>query len=125
MKFRMTAVVMFLVLSVGVAFGADIDGKWTGKYDTGMGGDPMNMEYTFKAEGNVLKGTTIGGADGGQIPILDGKIDGNKISFSVKVDMMGQEMKFDYTGELSGDKLNLKFDMGGMGGGEFSVQRAK
>ena len=126
MKIRMMTVAVVLFLSVGIAFSADIDGKWTGKYDSGMGGDPMNMEYTFKADGSTLTGTTIGGADGGQIPIKKGKIDGNKISFSVDVDIMGQEMQFDYTGELSGDKLNLKFDMGGMGfGGEFSVQRAK
>jgi len=86
------------------------------------------MEYTFKAEGNVLTGTTIGGADGGQIPIIDGKIDGKKISFAVMVDMMGQAMKFDYTGELSkkNDKIDLKFETGGMGGGgSFSVRRVK
>jgi len=125
MKFRMMIAAVVLFLSVSVAFGADIDGKWTGKYDTGMG-DPMEMEYTFKADGNTLTGTTIGGADGAHIPIANGKINGNKISFSVTVDMMGMEMKFDYTGELSGDKLNLKFDMGEMGfGGEFPVQRVK
>ena len=125
MKLRTMIAAAVLLLSVSVAFGADIDGKWTGKYDSGMG-EAMNMEYTFKAEGNTLTGTSIGGAEGATTPIANGKIDGNKISFSVTVDVMGQEMKFDYTGELSGDKLNLKFDMGGMGfGGEFSVQRAK
>ena len=125
MKFRTMIVAMVLFLAVGgTAFGAGIDGKWTGKYDAGTG-EPMDMEYTFKANGNVLTGTTIGGPDGGQIPITDGKIDGNKISFSIAIDMMGMEMSFDFTGELSGDKLNLTFDMGGMGGGEFTVERAK
>ena len=114
-----------LFIVANVAFAADIDGKWTGKYDSGMG-DPMDMEYTFKADGSTLTGTTIGGPDGEQIPIKNGKIDGNKVSFSVAIDMMGQEMSFDYKGELSGDQLKLTFDMGGMGmGGEFTVARAK
>ena len=127
MKFRMMAVAVVLVLSVSVAFSADIDGKWKGKYESGMGGEPMNMEYTFKADGKELKGTTIGGANGEQIPLLDGKIDGNKISFTVKVDLGGMEMVFKYKGELDKDKLKLKFEMDGMGGGggEFTVERAK
>lgn len=124
MKIKITVVAVMLLMAVSVAFGADIDGKWTGKYDAGMG-DPMDMEYTFKADGNTLTGTTIGGLDGEQIQIKNGKIDDNKISFSVAIDMMGQEMSFDYTGELSGDQLKLKFDMGGMGDGEFTVSRAK
>jgi len=102
----------------------NIDGKWTGQYDPGAGGEPMNMEYTFKAEGAVLKGTSIGGANGEQIPILDGKIEGNKISFALSVDVSGQELKFNYTGELSGDKLYLNFELAG-GGGSFTVERAK
>jgi len=122
---RSVVFVVALFLAAGCAFGADIDGKWTGKYDTGMGGEPMNMEYTFKAEGTTLKGTTIGGANGEQIPIKDGKIDGNKISFSVSVDFGGMDMSFAYTGELSGDTLKLKFSMGEMPGGEFTVNRAK
>ena len=127
MKIRMMIVAVVLFLTVGIAFGADIDGKWTGKYDTGMGGDPMNMEYTFKAEGDVLTGTTIGGANGGQIPIIDGKIDGKKISFAVMVDMMGQAMKFNYTGELSKDRIKLKFETGGNMGssGSFTINRVK
>ena len=125
MKIKITVAALMLFIVANVAFAADIDGKWTGKYDSGMG-DPMDMEYTFKADGNTLTGTTIGGPDGEQIPIKNGKIDGNKVSFSVAIDMMGQEMSFDYKGELSGDQLKLTFDMGGMGmGGEFTVARAK
>ena len=124
MKIKITVGALMLLMAVSVAFGADIDGKWTGKYDAGMG-EPMDMEYTFKADGATLTGTTIGGFDGEQIPIKNGKIDGKKISFSITIDMMGQEMTLDYTGELSGDQLKLEFDMGGMGGGEFTVSRAK
>jgi len=34
-------------------------------------------------------------------------------------------MNINFTGEISGDKLNLQFDMGGMFDGSFTVERAK
>jgi hypothetical protein len=53
--------------------------------------------------------------------IVDGTIDGNNISFAVKIDMMGNEMKINYKGTVSGDeiKLTMSFEggMGGPGGG--------
>jgi len=41
--------------------------------------------------------------------------------------MMGMEMTFNYTGELKGDSINLKFEMPGEWPmtGEFTVRRAK
>jgi len=106
------------LLVTGAVLAAGIDGKWTGQYKSAMGGDPMNMEFTFKANGNVLTGTTIGGADGKHIPIKDGKINGNNISFVVEVDYNGMQLKFNYKGVLSGDEIKLTFEMagGGMGG---------
>ncbi len=114
-----------LLLIAGVALAADIDGKWSGKYESGMGGEPMTLTYTFKADGNTLTGTSIGG-EGKDIPIKDGKIDGNNISFTVVVDFNGQEMTFKYKGVVSGDSMKLSFDMG-MGGppSEFTVKKVK
>ena len=49
--------------------------------------------------------------------ILDGKIDGDNISFTIKVKMGPNEMKVKYTGIVKGDEIELKFAMeGGMGG---------
>lgn len=108
---KIHALVLSLLLTATVALGADIDGKWSGQYNSGMG-DPMTLEYTFKAEGNILTGTTIGGPDT-QVPIKEGKIDGNNISFVVVVDFGGQEMKFNYKGVLKGDEIELSFEMAG------------
>jgi len=115
MKIWVFAVAACLLVT-GASLAAGVDGKWTGQFNSGMGGEPMNMEFTFKANGNVLTGTTIGGPDGKQIPIKDGKIDGNNLSFVVAVDFGGQEMKFNYKGVLSGDEIKLTFEMPGMGG---------
>ena len=122
--------VLGFLLVTSVALAADIDGKWSGQYNSGMG-DPMTLTYTFKANGNVLTGTSIGG-DNKDVPIKDGKIDGNNISFVVAVDFGGTEMKFSYKGVLSGDEIKLTFEMGGGGGpagGDapqgFTVKRVK
>ena len=64
------------------------------------------------------------GAPAKPIAIKDGKINGNNISFSVSMDMMGQEMKMDYKGVLSGDTLKLSIDMMGTPM-EFSLKKAK
>jgi hypothetical protein len=64
--------------------------------------------YDFKADGNKLTGTTVG-AENSTIEILNGKIEGNKISFDVPEDMGCMKMTISYTGELAGDELKLSF----------------
>ncbi len=107
--FVFTVLFMFVA---GMAFAADIDGNWEGEVQ-GMDGNPMKIAYTFKADGGTLTGTTKG-MDGNDIAIQDGKIDGNNFSFSLDFGM-GQPMKFNCT--LKGDTIEMKMDMGGMGGG--------
>jgi hypothetical protein len=112
-----------MLLVAGFAFGADIDGKWTGSIQ-GMDGNNITINYTFKADGTTLTGATTGPPDGKDIAIKDGKIDGNNISFSVTLDFGGQEMKMEYKGVLSGDQLKLTFDMMGQPS-EILLKRAK
>jgi hypothetical protein len=61
-----------------------------------------------------LSGTAPGGGPGATIPLKDGKIDGNKISFSVETAMGETPLKFNYKGVLTGDTLELSFEMTGM-----------
>ena len=103
--------VLFLFVA-GFAYAATIDGTWNGEVPGMGGGEPMKISYTFKADGNTLTGSTKG-MDGNDMAIKDGKIDGNKFSYAIE--MMGQTMKF--TGEVKGDTIELKMDMGDMGGG--------
>lgn len=118
-----------LLLLAGMAFAADIDGTWTGEIKGPDGGPGFPISYTFKAEGNTLTGTAPGmpsmdGSPAQPIPIKDGKIDGNNISYSVAMDMGGQEMKIDYKGVLSGDTLKITTEM--MGNPfEFTLKKAK
>ena len=106
--FILTVLFMFVA---GVAFAADIDGDWAGKVE--FGGQSMDINYSFKADGNTLTGSTKG-PQGNAMAIKDGKIEGNKFSYAI--DMMGQSMKFN--GELKGDTIEIRMDMSSMPGGQ-------
>jgi hypothetical protein len=101
---------------MAAAFAIGVDGTWTGSF-SGMGGQPMQMTYNFKKEGDTLTGT-VSGEPGQWIPIKDGKIDGTKISFAFDVEFNNMKWINKYTGVLLGNELNLSFstDMGGGGG---------
>jgi hypothetical protein len=120
---KVFAITAVLLLVAGFALAADIDGKWTGQV-AGMGGDPMTINYNFKANGNTLTGTTTG-MDGKDVSIKNGKIDGNNISYSVSFDMGGQEMKMDFKGVVSGDQIKLSYDMGMGEAQELTLKKAK
>ena len=103
--------VMMVLLVACFAFSAGVDGKWTAEMP-GMDGSPMVINYTFKADGEKLTGTT--GPEGMDMdsPISEGKIDGKNVSFVVAIDMMGMEMRMTYKGTFEGDEMKLDMDMG-------------
>ncbi|MEO8309077.1 MAG: hypothetical protein ABI616_13680 [Pseudomonadota bacterium] len=102
MKIRMLA--FGLLLATTSAFAADIDGKWAGSIDSPQGA--MVVSYAFKSAGNTFSGTTAA-PDGTELAIKDGKIDGNKITFTVTLDFGQGPTTFAYTGEVSATDLKL------------------
>ncbi len=119
---RNCILVFGLILVASLAIAAPIDGKWVGEMP-GMDGNAMKLAYTFKADGATLTGTTTG-PDGKELPIKNGKIEGDKLSFAVSIDFGGQEMTMEYKGVLSGDTLKLTLDMMGQAM-EFNLKKAQ
>jgi hypothetical protein len=99
------------VLLATAAFAADVDGKWTGTMATPNGDVPVN--FTFKADGATLNGSTMG-PDGGEIPIKEGKVDGNNISFSITFDFQGMPFTMNYKGAVDKDQIKFMIDVFGM-----------
>jgi hypothetical protein len=64
--------VLALLVAAAPAFAADVDGKWTGSFETPN--DTIPIAFTFKADGAMLGGS-MSGPDGGQIQIKNGKVD--------------------------------------------------
>lgn len=107
----------------GFALAADsgsaaIDGKWTGSITEAN----MEIAFKFKAEGKTLTGFHI--IQGTETAIKDGKIDGDKISFSVTINM-GAETKFEHKGVISGDQIKMTYDDGAGQKGEIIVKKVK
>jgi hypothetical protein len=107
-----------ILLLAGFVFGADIDGKWSGE----IVGQNMPISFTFKADGTTLTGVHV--VNGQETAIKDGKIEGNDISFTVTLDMGGQETKIPHKGVLSGDQIKMTYEMMGQSG-EILLKRAK
>lgn len=108
MRFR--ALVLGLLFFAISAFAADVDGKWSGSVSTPNGDFPVT--FNFKADGPALTGVMVG-MDGMDIPIADGKIDGENISFSVTLDFGDMPLKLNYKGVVAMDEIKLSGDAGG------------
>jgi hypothetical protein len=93
-----------------MAAAADVNGKYTGEMTTQRG--PQTVTFTFKTTGATVEGTTTG--RGGETPIEAGKIDGDKLTFTVTRPGRngGDPMKIQYTGKISGDSIELSYDQG-------------
>jgi len=124
MKFRMVTFAAVLVLaSVGLAWAANIDGKWVAQIQGQQG--TQEQTFTFKAEGEKLTGSVT--TQRGEAPISDGTIKGDEISFTQTFEMQGNSVKIIYKGKISGDEI--KFTRAREGGNrpptEFTAKRVK
>jgi hypothetical protein len=120
MKYCAVALGMLIIFS-GLAFAADVDGTWTGTVSTPGGDFPVS--FTFKADGATLTGSMLG-QENNQIAIKNGKIDAGNISFSVTLDMGGQEMALAYKGVVAPDQIKMAGEAMGTPF-EFVVKKAK
>ncbi|MCU1234552.1 MAG: hypothetical protein JWP63_2519 [Candidatus Solibacter sp.] len=112
----MTKKLLFVVTIALVAafslLAADVTGKWVAEQPGRNGGPPRQTTFDLKADGSALTGSMTGGMGrGGAAPaaiaISDGKVDGDKVSFTVKRETPNGAMEQKYTGTVSGDELNL------------------
>src|SRR5579883_1545479 len=88
---------MLACLMVTSAFAADVDGKWTASMPARQG-NTMEVTFNFKADGNKLTGTMSNPR--GETEIKDGKIDGDKISFTQTFERGGNSMTIVYKGKV-------------------------
>jgi hypothetical protein len=109
MKFRAFAI--GLLLTAASCFAADVDGKWTGTMNTPNGDVPVN--FTFKADGGTLSGSTTG-PEGAEVKIADGKVNGDKITFTVTIDFQGMPFTMNYTGMVAKEQIKFTIDIFGM-----------
>ena len=119
-----------ILLSVAVAlfslaaWAGDISGTWTGQL-SGPDGNTFALTYSFKQDGEKLTGT-VAGPQGDPLPLEEGKVQGEKVSFSVNVPFNGGT-KFMSEGTIKGDEitLNTKAEGGEALGGPITLKKQK
>ena len=102
---RCLAVALVLLLGAARVFAADITGTWKASFDTQIG----QQSYTYQF---VVKGTTLTGKIqsemGGTSEVLQGKVEGAKVSFVEMFKFEGNEIQITYTGQVTSDD-EIKF----------------
>jgi hypothetical protein len=111
----MRKVVLILTVMLGLgfaAFGAEqATGTWKATIDTPNGS--QDNTFVLKEDSGKVTGTVGGGMLGTQ-QLSDGKLDGDKISFSITTDFG----VITYKGTIKGDDMNLTLTVGD---GQFTV----
>jgi hypothetical protein len=102
--YRFTSVIFLLLLAAVAVFAADVSGKWVAQMP-GRGGETREATFTFKVDGDQLTGSVSGRR--GDMPISDGKIDGDDISFTQVMEFNGNQMKLLYKGKVSSDEIKF------------------
>lgn len=113
---------LVLALAAVSARAADVTGSWTATMSTPNG--DFQLSFTFKQDGVTLTGS-VQGPQGEAIPISEGKVEGDKLSF--KVSFNGMTISHDGTISASGDeiKLSTKADSGDFPSAEMTLKRVK
>lgn len=113
---KMVALGTLVLCAASLTAAAGIDGKWTSERQVGDADGKMYSHttvLTLKNEGGVVTGTLVQisaapwmkGINGRSLEISDGKVDGDKFSFKVKLETNQGESTAIYEGTIEGDQL--------------------
>lgn len=111
-KRNMLFSIIFMIAFLSLALTPDINGKWVAAIP-GPNGD-LQLTFNFKVNGDSLNGSVTSSM--GTLPITDGVVKGNEISFDVSF----QGNTIVHHGTVAGDSINLEVE-GSMGGGNFNM----
>ena len=103
-RYIASAVVIVTLCVTGVR-AADPSGRWTATFMTDIG--EQQYTYDFVVKGTTLTGTAKGNLTG-ESPIIEGKIDGDTISFVEDAKFMDMPIRISYTGKMtSADEIQF------------------
>ena len=118
--------VIFIAATICVVFAsllcaADVSGTWVGVMS--YGDNQYNLTYIFKQEGSKLSGIVNGPS--GDLPLADGKVEGDKLSFNVTVEVNGNPAKFTSEGTIKGQEIVLTTKNGTFKTGSVTLKRSQ
>jgi len=105
--FTTTALVCCFMVCFAIT--TDIGGKWVTTIK-GQDGNDFQLNYMFKVDGNKLTGSVT--SPQGEIPISDGKVNGDDFSFTISFN--GNDIKSTGKYYTAGDSAGVNTDFNGM-----------
>ena len=100
MKWLMILIAAFAI----TASAADISGNWKATAEGPNGS--MERTFTFKVDGNKVTGETTSSMMG-KSTLMDGKLEGDTVTFTIAVKFQDNEMKLNYKGKISGNEIHF------------------
>jgi hypothetical protein len=100
MRYTHAAMAALLLATIpATVLSQEIAGEWLSDIDA-INGTKARTVYEFSVDGSKLTGSVLGGARQEERPITNGKIKGNKISFSVQLHQGDRTFSFLYEGKI-------------------------
>jgi hypothetical protein len=118
-------VALALTLAGTIRAGESIAGKWTAQFDSQIG--IQKYTYEFKVDGTNLTGRAVGITENGKndVPIIQGKINKDEISFVEALKFDDNDVRIEYTGKVSGDEIKLHRKVGDFAEEDLVAKRVK
>jgi hypothetical protein len=108
----MKRLLILMAVLAAAALAADVTGTWKATSEGPNG--TMERTFVLKVEGTKLTGETTSSMMG-KSTIMDGKVDGDNLSFTITVKFQDNEMKLNYKGKVSGNEIHFTVEMPGGG----------
>lgn len=105
----MMRLAMLLLAAAAAALCADLTGNW--QWQSAGASGRVVYTLTLKQDGASVTGSLS--TEGDVMPIRDGKVTGDRVSFVVARSWGGRERTMAYTGRLSGDEIRFRVAMPG------------
>jgi hypothetical protein len=93
------------LLANSFAYADSVSGKWQWTIET-PDGNSFKSVMTAKQEGSKLTGTLSRPESEDKLELLNGKVEGDKVSFKVIPTFDGNKITVEYSGTLKGDKID-------------------
>lgn len=102
----------------------DITGQWTASFETQVG--TQTYTYDFVAKEGKLTGKIKGNMSDAPVDVVDGKIEGDTVTFVENLSFQGMDIRIVYTGKIaSADEIKFTRAVGEFATEELVAKRVK
>jgi hypothetical protein len=106
-RFTRGLAALALVVMVAPVWAADVTGTWKGDVKL-PNGQSVPFVAHLKQQKSVITGKLDGINGAPDVEVMDGKIEGDTITFWGVRKINGADVKFNYNGKLAGESLDIK-----------------